>query len=219
MDIKGFGVVYIHDLIEKGYLTDVADIFTLSQHREELIEQGIIGKEKNTDKLLGNIEKAKRNSPDRLLTGLGISNVGKSAAQVLMNHFGSFDALSHAQEEDLMAVDDIGVYAYFREAHNQKVLQKLKDAGVNMEQDIVTLPQEDLPLSGQTVVISGTLPDMSREEATQLIQSHGGKVTSSVSKKTAFLLAGDNAGSKLTKAESLGIPVLSLSELQEKLQA
>lgn len=142
-----------------------------------------------------------------------------------MNHFGSFDALSHAQEEDLMAVDDIGpisaqcVYAYFREAHNQKVLQKLKDAGVNMEQDIVTLPQEDLPLSGQTVVISGTLPDMSREEATQLIQSHGGKVTSSVSKKTAFLLAGDNAGSKLTKAESLGIPVLSLSELQEKLQA
>ena len=225
MDIKGFGVVYIHDLIEKGYLTDVADIFTLSQHREELIEQGIIGKEKNTDKLLGNIEKAKRNSPDRLLTGLGISNVGKSAAQVLMNHFGSFDALSHAQEEDLMAVDDIGpisaqcVYAYFREAHNQKVLQKLKDAGVNMEQDIVTLPQEDLSLSGQTVVISGTLPDMSREEATQLIQSHGGKVTSSVSKKTAFLLAGDNAGSKLTKAESLGIPVLSLSELQEKLQA
>ena len=88
-----------------------------------------------------------------------------------------------------------------------------------MEQDIVTLPQEDLPLSGQAVVISGTLPDMSREEATQLIQSHGGKVTSSVSKKTAFLLAGDNAGSKLTKAESLGIPVLSLSELQEKLQA
>ena len=88
-----------------------------------------------------------------------------------------------------------------------------------MEQDIVTLPQEDLPLSGQTVVISGTLPDMSREEATQLIQSHGGKVTSSGSKKTAFLLAGDNAGSKLTKAESLGIPVLSLSELQEKLQA
>lgn len=131
-------MVYIHDLIEKGYLTDVADIFTLSQHREELIEQGIIGKEKNTDKLLGNIEKAKRNSPDRLLTGLGISNVGKSAAQVLMNHFGSFDALSHAQEEDLMAVDDIGpisaqcVYAYFREAHNQKVLQKLKDAGVNI---------------------------------------------------------------------------------------
>ena len=108
MDIKGFGVVYVHDLIEKGYLTDVADIFTLYHHRDELIEQGIIGKEKNTDKLLGAIEKAKNNSPDRLLTGLGISNVGKSAAQALMNHFGTFEALSAASEEDMVEINDIG---------------------------------------------------------------------------------------------------------------
>lgn len=223
MDIKGFGVVYVHDLIEKGYLTDVADIFTLYHHRDELIEQGIIGKEKNTDKLLGAIEKAKNNSPDRLLTGLGISNVGKSAAQALMNHFGTFEALSAASEEDMVEINDIGpisahcVFTYFRQAHNQKVLQKLKEAGVNMAQEIVTPPEGDLPLTGQTVVISGTLPEMSREEATQLIQRSGGKVTGSVSKKTTFLLAGENAGSKLAKAESLGIPVLTLEELQEKL--
>lgn len=223
MDIKGFGVVYVHDLIEKGYLTDVADIFTLYHHRDDLIEQGIIGKEKNTDKLLGAIEKAKSNSPDRLLTGLGISNVGKSAAQALMNHFGTFDALSAASEEDMVAIHDIGpisahcVFTYFRQEHNQKVLQKLKEAGVNMAQEIVASPAEDLPLSGQTVVISGTLPEMSREEATRLIQRNGGKVTGSVSKKTTFLLAGENAGSKLAKAESLGIPVLTLEELQEKL--
>lgn len=223
MDIKGFGVVYVHDLIEKGYLTDVADIFTLYHHRDELIEQGIIGKEKNTDKLLGAIEKAKSNSPDRLLTGLGISNVGKSAAQALMNHFGTFEALSAASEEDMVEINDIGpisahcVFTYFRQAHNQKVLQKLKEAGVNMAQEIVTPPEGDLPLTGQTVVISGTLPEMSREEATQLIQRSGGKVTGSVSKKTTFLLAGENAGSKLAKAESLGIPVLTLEELQEKL--
>lgn len=223
MDIKGFGVVYVHDLIEKGYLTDVADIFTLYHHRDELIEQGIIGKEKNTDKLLGAIEKAKNNSPDRLLTGLGISNVGKSAAQVLMNHFGTFEALSAASEEDMVEINDIGpisahcVFTYFRQAHNQKVLQKLKEAGVNMAQEIVTPPEGDLPLTGQTVVISGTLPEMSREEATQLIQRSGGKVTGSVSKKTTFLLAGENAGSKLAKAESLGIPVLTLEDLQEKL--
>lgn len=223
MDIKGFGVVYVHDLIEKGYLTDVADIFTLYHHRDDLIEQGIIGKEKNTDKLLGAIEKAKSNSPDRLLTGLGISNVGKSAAQALMNHFGTFDALSAASEEDMVAIHDIGpisahcVFTYFRQEHNQKVLQKLKEAGVNMAQEIVASPSEDLPLSGQTVVISGTLPEMSREEATRLIQRNGGKVTGSVSKKTTFLLAGENAGSKLAKAESLGIPVLTLEELQEKL--
>ena len=223
MDIKGFGVVYVHDLIEKGYLTDVADIFTLYHHRDELIEQGIIGKEKNTDKLLGAIEKAKNNSPDRLLTGLGISNVGKSAAQALMNHFGTFEALSAASEEDMVEINDIGpisahcVFTYFRQAHNQKVLQKLKEAGVNMAQEIVTPPEGDLPLTGQTVVISGTLPEMSREEATQLIQHSGGKVTGSVSKKTTFLLAGENAGSKLAKAESLGIPVLTLEDLQEKL--
>lgn len=223
MDIKGFGAVYVHDLIEKGYLTDVADIFTLSQHREALIEQGIIGKEKNTDKLLAAIEKAKKNTPDRLLTGLGISNVGKSAAQALMNHFGTFDSLATASEEDMVAGNDIGpisahcVYEYFRQTHNQQVVQKLKAAGVNMEQEIVTAPKEGLPLSGQTVVITGTLPDMSREEAAQLIQANGGKVTCSVSKKTTFLLAGENAGSKQTKAETLGIPILTLEELQTKL--
>lgn len=224
MDIKGFGAVYVHDLIEKGYLTDVADIFTLSQHREALIEQGIIGKEKNTDKLLTAIEKAKKNTPDRLLTGLGILNVGKSAAQALMNHFGTFDSLATASEEDMVAVNDIGpisahcVYEYFRQTHNQQVVQKLKAAGVNMEQEIVTASKEGLPLSGQTVVITGTLPDMSREEAAQLIQANGGKVTGSVSKKTTFLLAGENAGSKQTKAETLGIPILTLEELQTKLR-
>ena len=225
MDIKGFGAVYVHDLIQEGYLQDVADIFTLFQHREELIEKGIIGKEKNTDKLLGIIEKAKENPPARLLTGLGISNVGKSAAQALMNHFGTFDALAEATEEEMVAIHDIGpisakcVYAYFRQERNRTIIEKLKAAGVNMEQEIVASPAEDLPLSGQTVVITGTLPGMSREEAAQLVTNNGGKVTGSVSKKTSFLLAGEAAGSKLTKAQQLGIPVLSLEELQAKLSA
>lgn len=223
MDIKGFGVVYVHDLIEKGYLTDVADIFTLHTHREELIEQGIIGKEKNTDKLLGVIEKAKGNPPDRLLTGLGISNVGRSAAQALMAHFGTFDALMAATEEDMVAVDDIGpisakcVFDYFQQEHSKILVEKFRAAGVNMEQEVLPPPRDDLPLSGQTVVITGTLPGMSREEAARLVQENGGKITGSVSKKTSFLLAGESAGSKLTKAESLGVPVLSLEQLQERL--
>lgn len=224
MDIKGFGAVYVHDLIQEGYLTDVADIFTLHQHRETLIEKGIIGKEKNTDKLLGIIEKAKGNPPSRLLTGLGISNVGKSAAQALMNHFGTFDALAMATEEEMTAINDIGpisakcVYAYFRQERNQKVIQKLKDAGVNMIQEIIIQQTEGLPLSGQTVVITGTLENMSREEAAELVKQNGGKVTGSVSKKTTFLLAGESAGSKLTKAQELGIPVLSLEEFLEKIK-
>ena len=224
MDIKGFGVVYVHDLIAEGYLKEVADIFTLAEHREALIQKGIVGKEKNTDKLLAAIEKAKANSPDRLLTGLGISNVGRSAAQVLMRHFGTLDALVQASEEEMMAIDDIGpisahcVYTYFRQPHNLAVLQKLKAAGVNLVQEVAQAPEGDLPLSGKTVVISGTLPGLSREEAAALIQRYGGKVTGSVSKKTSFLLAGEGAGSKLEKARALDIPVLSLEEVQAMLE-
>ncbi len=225
MDIKGFGAVYVHDLIQLGYLKDLADIFTLHEHRDALIEQGVIGKEKNTDKLLGVIEKAKANPPARLLTGLGISNVGRSAAQALMDHFGTFDALAAASEEAMTAVADIGpisakcVFDYFHQDRNLALIEKLKAAGVNMAQEIKAPPSADadLPLSGQTVVITGTLPDMSREEAANLITDNGGKVTGSVSKKTSFLLAGEAAGSKLAKAESLGIPVLSLEELMKRL--
>lgn len=224
MDIKGFGAVYVHDLIQKGYLKDIADIFTLDRYREELIQQGIVGKEKNTDKLLGAIEKAKKNPPDRLLTGLGISNVGKSAAQALMNHFGSLDALAAATEEELTAIDDIGpisakcVGAYFRSERSQALLSKLKAAGVNMTQEMKSAPAGDLPLSGYTFVLTGTLPELSREEAAEVIRENGGKVTGSVSKKTSFLIAGEEAGSKLAKAEKLGVPTLSWPELLEKLE-
>lgn len=221
MDIKGFGAVYVHDLIQKGYLSDVADIFTLHEHRDALIEEGIIGKEKNTDKLLAAIEKAKDNPPDRLLTGLGISNVGKSAAQTLMGHFGSFDALAAASEEDMTAIDDIGpisaqcVRAYFQRESSRVLVDKLKAAGVRMEQPITAPPVEG-PLSGQTVVITGTLPGISREEAAQFVTEHGGKVTGSVSKKTTILLTGEAAGSKLSKAQDLGIPVLTWEEVRER---
>ena len=141
-----------------------------------------------------------------------------------MNHFGTMDALAQATEEEMMDIDDIGpisahcVYTYFRQTHSQILLQKFKDAGVNMVQEVLPPAEENLPLSGKTVVISGTLPGMSREEATQLIQRHGGKVTGSVSKKTSFLLAGESAGSKLEKATALGIPVLSLEEVEQLLQ-
>ena len=225
MDIKGFGAVYVHDLIQRGYLKDLADIFSLHKHREELIVQGVIGKEKNTDKLLAAIEKAKENPPARLLTGLGISNVGRSAAQTLMDHFGSFDALAAATVEEMTAVADIGpisakcVYDYFRQDRSRVLMEKLKAAGVNMAQEIKTAPAENLPLSGQTAVITGALPGMSREDAAKLITDNGGKVTGSVSKKTSFLLAGEAAGSKLAKAEELGIPVLSLEELLTRLKS
>lgn len=219
MDIKGFGTVYIEDLVRLSYLKDVADIYALKEHREELIEQGIIGKEKNTDKLLDAIEKSKENDAYKLLTGLGIANVGKAAAKSIMKHFKTFEVLRNADMEALKEVKDIGevsaqcIYDFFHNEKNKVLLNRLKDYGVNMEY----IPEEgaDERFLGQTFVITGTLPNMDRKEATALIEKFGGKVSGSVSKKTNYVLAGENAGSKLTKANELGIMVISEEKLLE----
>ena len=222
MDIKGFGATYIMELVHLGYLKDIADIYDLKQHREELIEQGIIGKEKNTDKLLDAIEKSKQNEAFQLLTGFGIPNVGKAAAKTILKHFGSIEALMQADMESLQQVADVGevtalcIRNYFQDENNCKIIERLKEAGVNME--MAETGSEDGRFDGLTFVITGTLPTMDRKAAAALIEAHGGKVSGSVSKKTNYLLAGENAGSKLTKANDLGVSVISEAELQEMLK-
>ena len=222
MDIKGFGATYIMELVRLGYLKDIADIYDLKQHREELIEQGIIGKEKNTDKLLDAIEKSKQNEAFQLLTGFGIPNVGKAAAKTILKHFGSIEALMQADMESLQQVADVGevtalcIRNYFQDENNCKIIERLKEAGVNME--MAESGSEDGRFDGLTFVITGTLPTMDRKAAAALIEAHGGKVSGSVSKKTNYLLAGENAGSKLTKANDLGVSVISEAELQEMLK-
>ena len=217
MDIKGFGTVYIEELVRLGYLKNVADIYDLKDHREELIEQGIIGKEKNTDKLLDAIETSKKNDAYKLLTGLGIPNVGKAAAKAILKYFKEFDALEAADMDQLQKVNDIGevsadcIFRFFGDEKNKVLLQRLREAGVNM----AYIPEEgaDERFAGQTFVITGTLPSMDRKEAAALIEKFGGKVAGSVSKKTAYVLAGENAGSKLTKANELGIKVISEEDI------
>lgn len=222
MDIKGFGATYIMELVHLGYLKDIADIYDLKQHREVLIEQGIIGKEKNTDKLLDAIEKSKQNEAFQLLTGFGIPNVGKAAAKTILKHFGSIEALMQADMESLQQVADVGevtalcIRNYFQDENNCKIIERLKEAGVNME--MAESGSEDGRFDGVTFVITGTLPTMERKAAAALIEAHGGKVSGSVSKKTNYLLAGENAGSKLTKANDLGVSVISEAELQEMLK-
>lgn len=222
MDIKGFGATYIMELVRLGYLKDIADIYDLKQHREELIEQGIIGKEKNMDKLLDAIEKSKQNEAFQLLTGFGIPNVGKAAAKTILKHFGSIEALMQADMESLQQVADVGevtalcIRNYFQDENNCKIIERLKEAGVNME--MAESGSEDGRFDGLTFVITGTLPTMDRKAAAALIEAHGGKVSGSVSKKTNYLLAGENAGSKLTKANDLGVSVISEEELQEMLK-
>ena len=219
MDIKGFGMMYIKTLIENDYLHDPADIYFLYQYRDELIAKGLIGKEKNTDKILQAIEKSKQNAPWRLLTGLGILNIGKSAARSLINHFQSFDKIATASEEEIKEVDEIGeisaklVYDFFHDKENIQLIQKLKSANVNMTETAIT--QSEGKFSGLTFVLTGTLETMGRTQASEIIQSLGGKVSGSVSKKTSYVIAGENAGSKLTKAETLGIKILTEQEFLE----
>lgn len=223
MDIKGMGEQNIHALIEGGYIHDIGDIFNLAVHRDELIAKGVIGKEKNTDKLLAAIEKAKENEPQRLVTGLGIAGIGKAAARELMLHYGSIDALAEADVESIQQVRDIGsigsqaIYEYFRDDVNGDILKRLKEYGVNMElQDTGIV---DDVLAGKTVVVTGTLPTLSRNDAKNLIEAHGGKAAGSVSKKTDYVLAGEAAGSKLVKAQELGITIIDEAEFLQLIGA
>lgn len=216
MDIKGIGEQNIHALIEEDYIRDIADIFNLSASREDLIANGVIGKEKNTDKVLAAIDKAKSNEPQRLLTGLGIAGIGKAAARELMLHFGSIDALAEADADAIQQVRDIGtvgsqaIYEYFRDDANKNIIDKLKRYGVNME--LKDSGIVDDALAGKTVVVTGTLPHLSRNDAKRLIEAHGGKAAGSVSKKTDYVLAGEAAGSKLAKAQELNIAIIDEAE-------
>ena len=223
MDIKGMGEQNIHALIEGEYIHDIADIFNLAVRRDELIAKGVIGKEKNTDKLLAAIEKAKENEPQRLVTGLGIAGIGKAAARELMLHYGSIDALAEADVESIQQVRDIGsigsqaIYEYFRDDVNRDILSRLKEYGVNMElQDTGIV---DDVLAGKTVVVTGTLPTLSRNDAKNMIEAHGGKAAGSVSKKTDYVLAGEAAGSKLVKAQELGITIIDEAEFLQMIGA
>lgn len=219
MDIKGFGAVYIHDLLDKGFIGNIADIFALEEHRDALIAQGIIGKETNTDKLLGRISDAKDKSPVRLLTGFGIPFVGKAVAKNLISHFHSIENLAKADYDTLVEIRDIGpntaknVLSYFNKVETRELLQKLQDLGVRLAEDDALVTDTDSPISGKSFVITGTLPGFSREEAATLILSKGGLIKSAVSAKTDYLLAGEESGSKLTKAQNLGITILSMEEL------
>lgn len=217
MDIKGFGEVYIVELVRRGYIKDIADVFALKDKRDELIEEGIIGKEKNTDKLLAAIEGAKANDAYRVFTGFGIPNVGKAAAKSLLGQFKDIKVIMDLSVEDLMQVNDIGeisansIYDYLHDSVNIDIINRLAEAGVNMTAQEKEGASDKL--AGLTFVITGTLPTLGRKEAQELIELNGGKCAGSVSKKTSYLVAGEAAGSKLDKANALGVTVLSEEEL------
>jgi DNA ligase (NAD+) len=216
MDIEGFGIRQAELFVELGFLHDVADIYYLTA--DQLLPLEGFG-EKKVSNLLTAIETSKGQSPARLLTALGIQGIGVTVAQLLMDHYRSLDALASAPRQELEQIPGIGpklaesVADWFSRETNRRVVEKLKAAGVRTEAEEVEVvgPQ---PLAGLTFVITGTLPTMSREQAKAFIETHGGKVTGSVSGKTDYLLAGERAGSKLAKAEKLGVPVIDEAALE-----
>ena len=219
MNIMGLGDTLVAALVSEGYLNNYADIYHLVDHKDELIEKGIIGKVKNTEKLLGEIEKSKQNDPVRLLTGLAIRNVGKSTAREIMKHFDSLMDLTSVTRDGFLAIPDIGettagdLYEFFHEEHNLDILREMERLGLNMK--VQKDENSSEKLSGMTIVVTGTLPTLGRKEAEELIVKNGGKASGSVSKKTSLVLAGEAAGSKLTKANELGIKVIDENELLE----
>ncbi|MBO7426193.1 MAG: NAD-dependent DNA ligase LigA [Clostridiales bacterium] len=221
LDIKGFGEEYIRDLVERGYLSNIADVFELKNMRDKLLEDKIFGLEKNTDKILSQIEVAKDAPAEKVLAGLGIPNVGKATAKELLRSFDSIDDIMGASIEDLTAVGDIGeisalaIKSFFEDEENRKIIDKLRQEGLNFVKDKSELGDK---LQGLSICITGTLPTMSRDEASALIEKNGGKVVSSVSKKTSMLLEGEAAGSKAVKARELGIRIITESELLSMLE-
>lgn len=221
MDIMGLGETLVDALIKEGYLKSYADIYKLHQYRDEMVSKGIIGKEKNTDKLLKAIEDSKKNSPEKLLTALGIRNVGKSTAKELMKHYDSIQKLMSAKTDELVSIQDIGlitacdINSFFNNEENKKIINELVDYGVNM--DVEKEENASDKLSGFTIVVTGTLPTLGRKEVKELIEKNGGKCTGSVSKKTDYLVAGEAAGSKLDKAKELGVKIITEEDLLQML--
>lgn len=218
MDIDGLGSSIVDALIERSLIHSPADIYYLSQ--EELASLWKSGTQ-NAKKLTAAIENSKQQDVSRLIYALGIRQVGAKTGKVLASCFGSLDALMAASLEELLAVPDVGeitarsIYDWFRKSQSIHMVERLRQAGVNFASTRVVT---DTRFAGQTIVLTGTLSRFTREEATEIIELLGGKVSGSVSKKTSFVVAGENAGSKERKARELGIPVLSENEFWDRIQ-
>lgn len=211
MNIEGLGPALIDTLLDKGFIKGIPDLYKLHERRAELIALERMGA-KSVDNLLTSIERSKDNDLSRLLFGLGIRHIGLRAAQLLSEHFLTMDNIINANREELLKVEDFGgkmaesLESFMRQEQTRHTIQALKDMGVNMVSK--SGRKKEGIFSGLTFVLTGTLPTYSRKEATELIEERGGNVSSSVSKKTSYVLAGSDAGSKLDKAVQLGVTII-----------
>ena len=219
MNIDGMGDALVDQLVDRGLVKSVSDIYNLTL--EQLVDLERMGK-KSAQNVLSNIEKSRQNPLPRVLVGLGIRFVGVRTAILLAEAFGSLDAIANAEAETLQQAEEVGpkvaesIYEFFREPRNRELVERLRSAGLKFDH-----PKKQRkaagPFEGLTFVLTGTLASMTREQAAERIESAGGKVSGSVSKKTHYVVAGEEAGSKLDKARALGVPTLTEKNFLEML--
>jgi DNA ligase (NAD+) len=214
MDIDGMGDALVDQLVDGGHVRSVGDIYGLTLDRLLALER--MG-QKSARKILDNIERSKERPLPRVLNGLGIPFVGERTAQILADTFGNIDAIAYASEERLQEAEEVGpkvaraIREFFAEERNRGLVKQLRAAGLQFEQEVCR--KSSGPLEGKVFVLTGTFPNLTREDAKSRIEAAGGKVTGSVSKKTDYVVAGEEAGSKLDKARALEIAVIGEREL------
>lgn len=218
MDIEGGGEVLVDQLVKRGLVLDVADLYRL--HLEEVASLERMG-EKSARNFLNGIDASRKRDLWRLIYGLGILHVGSGVAKALARGFADMDDLASASVDELNRIEDVGeviarsVERWFSDTRNRRLLERLRQAGLNFDSSLHRAPQADAPFAGVTFVLTGTLPSLTREEATARIEERGGRVSGSVSRKTHYVVAGDDAGSKLEKARQLGVKVIDEKEFLE----
>lgn len=218
MNIDGLGPQIVHTLLDSKLITSVADLYTLSGNKLLQLDNF---KEKSVNNLLSAIERSKSNFLDRLIFGLGIRNIGQASAKLLCDKFGDLDNIMNASAEQIAEIDGFGgvmaqsVYNAFHEEHMTELVRRLRECGINTKYEKI---QIDDRFAGKTFVLTGTLPTLKRSEAKALIEKYGGKASGSVSKKTDYVLAGEEAGSKLDKARQLGIEIITEEQFKDMIK-
>jgi DNA ligase (NAD+) len=213
MNIEGMGESLVHQLADSGLVRDISDIYKLDQ--KKMLSLDRIG-EKSAQNILEGIEASKKLPLERLIMGLGIRFVGERTAELLADHFGNLDAIRDAKLEELEEVHEIGprialaIHEFFQEKKNRELLDRLRAAGLQFKKE---RKKRGTALSGKTFVLTGTLPTLKRDDAKKRIEDAGGKVAGSVSKKTDYVVAGDDAGTKLDKAKELGVAVIGEEDM------
>jgi DNA ligase (NAD+) len=221
MDIEGLGEKLVNQLVRDKLVRSLGDLYRLN--KDELVKLERMG-QRSAEKLLAQIELSKTRGLARLLNALSIRHVGARVASVLAEHFGDLDRLQHASEKEIAEIPDVGpviaksVHDFLRSEFGRAVIDELRAAGVNTQAAQTARGQTEGPLAGMTIVVTGTLEHYSRDEITEAIEANGGRATSSVSKNTDLLIAGEDAGSKLDKAQKLGVKVIDEAEFQKLLQ-